>query len=109
MSRAFSLAFRIIALGICLYVVGSGHYPPLRAQTSSLTAEDATQDANIAAINKHMETTDANVLRQETSLSAIALAQAETQAEVRIFSAILIALIGGSITIQIATKTKKIT
>ena len=90
----------ILSLSICAAL--AGQYPPALAQ--STTAEDATQDANISAINKHLEATDANVLRQETALSLNAMQVAELQGEERVFFGVLGLLTSVSIIIQVKKK-----
>lgn len=91
---------RSLILAVCIYASLSGKYPPAHAQTT-MSAEDATQDANISALNKHIENTDANVLRQEAALSTNALAIAEMQGEERVFFSILGVLTSVSIVIQV--------
>jgi hypothetical protein len=95
---------RIAVLIVCAYGSWSGIYPPAHAQASIMNAEDATQDANIAGLNKHIDNTDANVLRQEAALNINAMAVAELQGEVRVFFAVLGLLTGTSLVIQVRAK-----
>jgi hypothetical protein len=65
------IGLKLAVLAVCVMTVFSGHYPPASAQQHRrvtqmvpvLTVEDAVQDNNIEAANKHLETTDANVSR----------------------------------------------
>jgi hypothetical protein len=94
---------RSVILAVCICASLAGKYPPAFAQ-SGMTPEDATQDANIAAINKHLESTDANVLRQETALNLNAMQIAELQGEERVFFGVLGVLTSISIVIQVKKK-----
>jgi len=95
------LALRLAILVISGIAALSGKYPPTASAQSAISAEDATQDANISSLNKHIESTDANVLRQETALNINAMAIAELQGEERVFFGILSILTGASIVIQV--------
>jgi hypothetical protein len=62
-------ALKLTILSACLLVVFGGHHPPVQAQSRhvrvqsgpAVTTEDAMQDDRIAAINRHLESTDATV------------------------------------------------
>jgi len=101
-SAAIQMFLRCAILSLSICAALAGQYPPALAQ--STTAEDATQDANISAINKHLEATDANVLRQETALSLNAMQVAELQGEERVFFGVLGLLTSVSIIIQVKKK-----
>jgi uncharacterized coiled-coil protein SlyX len=99
------LSLRITILGLALFTLFGGHYPPLLAQNPIpvLTVEDAVQDNNIRALNEHLAATDAHVQRQYESLSRLATDLAGIQGEERLIGVLL----GSGMSISIFLQVKK--
>jgi hypothetical protein len=91
-------------LATCLYAALAGKYPPVLAQRLEISAEDATQDATIAEINKHLENTDRNLASLQNADNVNALAIAEMQGLEKACFAILAVLSGTSIVLQVKWK-----
>lgn len=98
------VSLKCAILGMCLFAAMDGKYPPVLAQQHEMSAEDATQDANITELNKHLENTDRNVSSLQSAGNSNALAIAEMQGEERVFFTILGILSGAGIVLQVKTK-----
>ena len=101
------LFLRVLAFVFCLCMVFGGHHPPVQAQDRSqrpspISSEDAVQDTNIAAINKHLESTDGNVKETELRLSSIQ----DQLSEIHGWAVAVVFLSGGSIVIHLVPKRK---
>jgi hypothetical protein len=103
------LGVKVAFLSVCLLAVFSGHHPPVQAQTQHvkvqtipvIKTEDALQDRDIAAINKHLEATDAAVetLRKATELQGNVVSA--IHGEIEAFGLLLTVLSIAAIVIQI--------
>lgn len=100
--QLIKVGLKAAILAVCLYAAMAGKYPPALAQPMS--AEDATQDADIRAIDKHLEATDKNVADLQTAGNVNALAIAEMQGEARMCFLILGTLEGASIVLHVRKK-----
>lgn len=102
----FILKFAFIA--VCTVVVFGGHHPPSQAQQREpqyvqipvITAEDAVQDTDIKALNKHIESTDANVKEQWQSITQIQSDLSGMRGEERIIGAVLGLIASSSVILQ---------
>lgn len=106
-ANLIKLTLKGAILAVCLYATFSGTHPPAVAQVQQLSAEDATQDADIRAINKHLESTDKNVADLQVAQNLNGMAVAEMQGENRVIGGVLAAMMTASIVIQVVVKTKK--
>ncbi len=91
----------------------SGNHPPANAQLRPagavpvvpvLTIEDALQDSDIAAVNKHVDSTDANVARNWVGVQKNAADIAGMQGEERGIGAFLALLSGTGLILQVRSK-----
>jgi hypothetical protein len=90
------LALKLAFIAVCAYVVFGGNHPPATAQARMqpqyvpvITAEDAVQDNNISALNKHLENTDATAKEQWLTISQIQNDISGMRGEERIIGAVL--------------------
>lgn len=104
------LVLKVLFIGICLLVTFGGHHPPSYAQSTRLTeqrqfvpvvtAEDAVQDTDIAAINDHLKNTDVNVKEQYQLIAQVQSDIAGMRGEERIIGAVLGIIASSSIILQ---------
>lgn len=104
------LALKIAFIAICCVVVFGGHHPPSYAQSPQprgerqyvpvITAEDAVQDADLAALNKHIESTDVNVKEQAQAIVQIQNDISGMRGEERIIGAVLGIIASSSVILQ---------
>jgi hypothetical protein len=111
--RTFSgwlLGLKLGFIAVCLVICFDGHHPPAVAQQRQLipviTAEDAAQDSEIAAISKHLEATDARVEKQWDALSANANELSGMRGEERIIGAVLGLLASSSLAVQLRKRNE---
>lgn len=107
MRRVFplgQLVLKVSFIVVCFVVAFSGHHPPAYAQTPQfvpvITAEDAVQDSNIAALNKHIEATDVNVKEQWRTITQIQTDISGMRGEERIIGAVLGLIASSSMILQ---------
>lgn len=107
MRRVFplgQLVLKVSFIGVCFVVAFSGRHPPAYAQTPQfvpvITAEDAVQDSNIAALNKHIEATDVNVKEQWRTITQIQTDISGMRGEERIIGAVLGLIASSSMILQ---------
>jgi hypothetical protein len=94
------IAVKLAVLAVCVMTVFGGHYPPAHAQQTHrvtqilpiLTVEDAVQDNNIEAVNKHLEATDTTISRMELTMQKAEADVSGIQGEERGIGALLGAL-----------------
>lgn len=101
--QAVCLLLRGAAVAVCVLACLSGH-PPASAQAAQISAEDAVQDSDIIAINRHLEATDARVSALSAEIDTSNQSISEMEGEQRVFFAVLGLLTSGSIFIQFRGK-----
>ena len=98
------LVLRLLTLTVCLIIVFGGHHPPSYAQSLQyvpvITAEDAVQDTNISALNKHLEATDTVAREQWKSISQMQSDLSGMRGEERIIGAVLGIIASSSVILQ---------
>jgi hypothetical protein len=105
---SIGLVLKFVFIAVCFVVCFSGQHPPAQAQQQFvpvITAEDAAQDRDIAAINKHLESTDARVEKQWDLLSTNANELSGMRGEERIIGAVLGLLASSSLVVQLRRRT----
>lgn len=103
------MLLKVAFVAVCAVVTFGGHHPPSYAQGSQqrqyqyvpvITAEDAVQDSDINAINKHLETTDASVKEQWKATNQIQSDLSGMRGEERIIGAVLGIIASSSVFLQ---------
>lgn len=103
------LALKVVFITICCVIVFGGNHPPSYAQSQQqmqsqyipvITAKDAVQDTDIAALNKHVESTDTSVKEQWQSISQLQSDISGMRGEERIIGAILGLVASSSLILQ---------
>jgi hypothetical protein len=99
MKRTFppgQLLLKVTFIAVCAFIVFDGHHPPAYAQVGRqlqyvpvVTAEDAVQDADIIAINKHLEVTDSTAKDQWKTINDIQSDISGMRGEERVIGAVL--------------------
>lgn len=111
MQRIFPLGqfvLKITFIVICGVIVFGGNHPPSHAQTPQLqsqyipviTAKDAVQDTDIAALNKHLDATDANLKEQWQATVSLQSDLSGMRGEERVIGAILGLVASSSLILQ---------
>jgi hypothetical protein len=100
---------KVMCIALCLIVMFGGNHPPSHAQVptfvqQTVSNEDIGQDHDIAALNKHLETTDALAETQRVTLEVLGNDVAEIKGEERIFGGLITILCGGGLVIQLRRK-----
>ncbi|HEX5236142.1 MAG TPA: hypothetical protein VFW25_12525 [Silvibacterium sp.] len=102
-----ALVCRLLAFGFSLAMVSR---PPVAAQErqerGQISSEDAVQDVNIAAIDRHLQATDARAEAEYSRVQLLDSQIAEMQGEQRVAFAVLGVLMGGSIVVQVGIRRK---
>lgn len=97
------LSLRVVFLGLCMFTLFGGHYPPVVAQSSVMTVEDAVQDTNIKALNEHISSTDERLQKQWETMNKLSTDMAGIQGEERLIGILL----GSGMSISIFLQVKK--
>jgi hypothetical protein len=100
---------KIAILAICLFTAFGGHYPPAAAQRLTyrvqtvpvITTEDALQDSDIAALNKHLQSTDDVVKAMKVEQDRRGSEMDNWHGEERIIGGIIALLAAGGLVLQI--------
>jgi hypothetical protein len=112
MRRVFppgQLVLKVVFIAICAVVALGGHHPPSYAQTAQqiqsqyipvITAKDAVQDTDIAALNKHVDNTDDNVKAQWQAISLLQSDISGMRGEERVIGAVLGLVASSSLILQ---------
>jgi hypothetical protein len=104
-----SFGIKIAVLCVCVFVMFGGSYPPVQAQHARyqiqtvpvITTEDAVQDNNIAAINKHLQSTDDIETHNVEAIAHLDSTLSYMQGEERVVGGLLALLTGGGLFLQI--------
>lgn len=100
---------KVTFIAICIVVVFGGSHPPSHAQSMQqmqsqyipvITAKDAVQDTDIAALNKHVDNTDASVKELWQASSNLQSDISGMRGEERIIGAILGLVASSSLILQ---------
>lgn len=103
--QSFSLVLllRMLALAVGALMLLSGGRPAARGQadhSSIVSSEDAVQDSDIIAINRHLDYDDGRLDQQAIHVAELESQIAEMQGEERISFGVITALIAGGLVIQ---------
>jgi hypothetical protein len=100
---------KVVILATCLFTAFGGHYPPASAQRISyrvqtvpvITTEDALQDNNIDAINKHLQSTDDVVKAMKVEQDRRGSEMDNWHGEERIIEGIIGLMVGSGLFLQV--------
>jgi hypothetical protein len=105
-----SFGLKLAIITVCLVMMFDGHYPPVHAQSRRIqtvpviTTEDAMQDDRIAALNRHLEATDARVESLRQTMEATGNDVSAVRGEIEAFGLLLTVLSIAALVIQIRRK-----
>jgi hypothetical protein len=100
---------KIAILAICLFTAFGGHYPPASAQRLAyriqtvpvITTEDALQDKDIDALNKHLQSTDDVVKSMKTEQDRRGSEMDNWHGEERIIGGLIALMVAGGLVLQV--------